>query len=216
MIKTIATVVLTAILTSAFWIFAFGITRSPEGEAARANGRVEGKGNEATVAGQGGDAPLAVAESVEVGPAGLAIPVAGVKANQLTDTFTAARAGGGRRHDAIDIMAVEGTPVYAAASGMVEKIFESVGKGGLTVYERSQDGKWLYYYAHLQGYAPGLAQGQKLERGSAIGFVGHTGDASPDGPHLHFAINQMAAGEKWYNGTPINPYPLLAGKSANR
>jgi len=216
MIKTIATVVLTAILTSAFWIFAFGITRSPEGEAARVNGRVEGKGDEATVAGRGGGAALAVAESVEVGPAGLAIPVAGVKASQLTDTFTAARAGGARRHDAIDIMAADGTPVYAAAPGTVEKIFESVGKGGLTVYERSQDGKWVYYYAHLQGYAPGLAEGQKLERGSAIGFVGHTGDASPDGPHLHFAINHMAAGEKWYNGIPINPYPLLAGKTGSR
>jgi murein DD-endopeptidase MepM/ murein hydrolase activator NlpD len=139
-----------------------------------------------------------------------------VKATELTDTFTAARAGGARRHDAIDIMAAEGTPVYATAPGTVEKIFESVGKGGLTVYERSQDGKWVYYYAHLQGYAPGLAEGLKLQRGSAIGFVGHSGDASPDGPHLHFAINQMAAGEKWYNGTPINPYPLLAGKSANR
>ena len=216
MIKTIATVVLTAILTSAFWIFAFGITRSPEGEAARVNGRVEGKGDEATVAGRGGGAPLAVAESVEVGPSGLAIPVAGVKANDLTDTFTAARAGGARRHDAIDIVAAEGTPVYAAAPGTVEKIFESVGKGGLTVYERSQDGKWVYYYAHLQSYAPGLAEGQKLERGSAIGFVGHSGDASPDGPHLHFAVNQMAAGEKWYNGIPINPYPLLAGKSGAR
>ena len=216
MIKTIATVVLTAILTSAFWIFAFGITRSPEGEAARVNGRVEGKGDEATVAGRGGGAALTVAESVEVGPAGLAIPVAGVKASQLTDTFTAARAGGARRHDAIDIMAADGTPVYAAAPGTVEKIFESVGKGGLTVYERSQDGKWVYYYAHLQGYAPGLVEGQKLERGSAIGFVGHSGDASPDGPHLHFAINHMAAGEKWYNGIPINPYPLLAGKTGSR
>ena len=216
MIKTIATVVLTAILTSAFWIFAFGITRSPEGEAARVNGRVEGKGDQATIAGRDGGAPLAVAESVEVGPSGLAIPVAGVKANELTDTFTAARAGGARRHDAIDIMAADGTPVYAAAPGTVEKIFESVGKGGLTVYERSQDGKWVYYYAHLQGYAPGLAEGQKLERGSAIGFVGHSGDASPDGPHLHFAINQMAPGEKWWNGTPINPYPLLAGKAATR
>ena len=214
MMKTIATVVLTAILTSAFWIFAYGVARSPQAEQARVDGRVEGKGDAATVQGRGG--PLEVAESVEVGPSGLAIPVAGVKANDLTDTFTAARAGGARRHDAIDIVAAEGTPVYAAAPGTVEKIFESVGKGGLTVYERSQDGKWVYYYAHLQGYAPGLAEGQKLERGSAIGFVGHTGDASPDGPHLHFAINQMAAGEKWYNGIPINPYPLLAGKSGAR
>ncbi len=217
MIKTFATVVLTAILTSAFWIFAFGISRSPQANNARVNGAVEGRGHSATIGvGVGGTTPLAVAESVEVGPAGLAIPVAGVKASQLQDTFTAARANGARRHDAIDIMAPEGTPVFATAPGTVEKIYESAGKGGLTVYERSQDGRWTYYYAHLAAYAPGLAEGQKLQRGSPIGLVGHTGDASPDGPHLHMAINQMAAGDKWYQGTPINPYPLLAGKAANR
>ncbi|MEO6247157.1 MAG: M23 family metallopeptidase [Sphingomicrobium sp.] len=215
MIKTIATVVLTAILTSAFWIFAFGISRSPQAEGGRVDGRIEGKGDKA-VLGSGSSTPLAVAESVEVGPAGLAIPVAGIKPGQLTDTFTAARAGGARRHEAIDIMAPEGTPVYATAPGTVEKMFESVGKGGLTVYERSPDGRWVYYYAHLAAYAPGLAEGQRLQRGSPIGLVGHTGDASLEGPHLHFAINHMAGGEKWYNGTPINPYPLLAGKSANR
>ena len=215
MVKTLATVVLTAILTSAFWIFAFGISRSPQAETARVDGKVEGSGDQTTVQ-PNGRPQVALAESVEVGPAGLAIPVAGVKAGQLTDTFTAARAGGARRHDAIDIMAAEGTPVYATAPGTVEKLYESVGKGGTTVYERSEDGRWTYYYAHLSAYAPGLAEGQKLQRGSPIGFVGHSGDASPDGPHLHFAINQMAAGEKWYQGTAINPYPLLAGKTANR
>ena len=211
MVKTFATVLLTAILTSAFWIFAIGISRSPQAT----NARVNGKSDEGTVKVDGA-AALAVADSVEVGPTGLAIPVAQVKASQLQDTFTAARAGGARRHDAIDIMAPEGTPVFAAARGTVEKIFESVGKGGLTAYERSEDGRWIYYYAHLAAYAPGLAEGQALQRGSPIGFVGHSGDASPDGPHLHFAINQMAAGEKWYGGTPINPYPLLAGKTGSR
>ena len=210
MLRTVATVVLTAILTSAFWIFAYGVARSPQAEQAR----VEGRGDAATVRGRGG--PLEVAESVEVGPSGLAIPVAGIKAEQLEDTFTAARAGGARRHDAIDIMAAEGTPVYAAAPGTIEKLYNSIGKGGITAYERSEDGRWTYYYAHLSAYAPGLAEGQKVQRGSVIGFVGHTGDASPDGPHLHFAINQMVAGEKWWQGTPINPYPLLAGKAASR
>ena len=214
MLRTIATVVLTAILTSAFWIFAYGVARSPQAELARVDGRVEGKGDAATVQGRGG--PLEVAESVGVGPSGLAIPVAGIKAEQLEDTFTAARAGGARRHDAIDIMAAEGTPVTAAAPGTIEKLYNSVGKGGITAYQRSEDGRWTYYYAHLAAYAPGLAEGQKVNRGSAIGFVGHSGDASPDGPHLHFAINQMAAGERWWQGTPINPYPLLAGKAASR
>ena len=86
---------------------------------------------------------------------------------------------------------------------------------GITVYVRSPDQRWTYYYAHLQAYAPGLAEGQQVKRGQVIGRVGHTGNASAEGPHLHFAINRMAAGEKWYQGAPINPYPLLAGKRTN-
>ena len=215
MIKTIATVVLTAILTSAFWIFAFGISNSPQAQTARVNDQVESRADKATVAAKSGF-PVSVAPSVEVGPAGLAIPVAGVKPGQLQDTFTAARAGGARRHDAIDIMAAEGTPVIAAAPGTVEKLYESVGKGGTTAYVRSDDGKWTYYYAHLHSYAPGLHEGQRVAIGTPIGLVGHTGDASADGPHLHFAINQMDPGERWWQGTPINPYPLLAGKVSPR
>ena len=155
---------------------------------------------------------VAIAQRRQVGPAGLAIPVPGVKQNQLMDTFDQARTQG-RRHDAIDIMAAEGTPVIAAADGTVEKMFNSV-RGGITIYERSPDQKWVYYYAHLSAYAPGLHEGQQVRRGEVIGRVGHTGDASAAGPHLHFAINQMAPGERWWNGTPINPYPLLAGKRA--
>jgi len=101
--------------------------------------------------------------------------------------------------------------VFAAADGTIEKLFNSV-RGGLTIYERSNDQRWVYYYAHLSAYAPGLAEGQRVKRGQLIGLVGHSGDANPAGPHLHFAINQMAEGEKWWHGTPINPYPLLAGK----
>lgn len=204
----VATAIITAVLTSAFWIFAYNI-----GGASRDNGKVEGKGDEATVK-PANAPPVAVAESVEVGPAGLAIPVIGIKPTQLTDTFTAARAGGARRHDAIDIMAPEGTTVVAAAPGTVEKLFNSVGKGGITAYVRSDDGKWTYYYAHLQTYADGLHEGQKVGYGDRIGLVGHTGDASPAGPHLHFAINRMNPGERWWQGTPINPYPLLAGTKA--
>lgn len=155
-------------------------------------------------------APVVVAEQVVVGPAGLALPVAGIKPDQLTDTYDAAR-GTGRRHDAIDIMAAEGTPVIATADGTIEKLFNSV-RGGTTIYERSPDRRWMYYYAHLSAYAPGLHEGQQVKRGQVIGQVGHTGDASPDGPHLHFAINTMGQGERWWQGTAINPYPLLAGK----
>jgi murein DD-endopeptidase MepM/ murein hydrolase activator NlpD len=207
----ISTAVVTAVLSSALWIFYFNITRAPS----EPNGQVTGAGDVATVDPKGGP-PVAIAEGVEVGPAGLAIPVAGVRPGQLSDTFTQARAGGARRHDAIDIMAPEGTPVFAAAPGTVEKLFFSNGGGGITVYVRSPDQRWSYYYAHLSSYSPGLAEGQQVKRGQVIARVGHTGDASADGPHLHFAINQMGQGERWWQGTPINPYPLLAGKSASR
>ncbi len=159
--------------------------------------------------------PISI-DSITVGPAGLAIPVAGVKQDELVDTFTAARAGGARVHDAIDIMAPTGTPVLSAAPGTVEKLYFSHGGGGISAYVRSNDGGWNYYYAHLSAYAPGLHEGQRLLRGAPVGYVGFTGNANPAGPHLHFAINRMAPGEKWYRGVPINPYPLLAAKRARR
>ena len=204
-----STAVVTATLTSAFWIFAYntGALTAPDAR------KVKGAGDVAVIDPASGP-PIAIAEGVQVGPAGLAIPVAGVKAGQLSDTFTQARAGGARLHDAIDIMADEGTPVIAAADGTVEKLFYSEGGGGITAYVRSPDQRWIYYYAHLQSYAPGLTEGQKVRRGQMIGRVGQTGNANPGGPHLHFAINQMRPGEKWHQGTPINPYPLLAGKTA--
>lgn len=206
-----STAIVTAILTSAFWVFAYNIALAPAGEP---NGQVAPAGDVAVVKTKDG-APVAVAESVEVGPAGLAIPVAGVKAGQLVDTFTQARAGGSRVHDAIDIMAPTGTPVISVSSGTLEKIFFSPGGGGKTLYVRSDDGRWMYYYAHLNDYAPGLKEGQKVARGMRLGTVGFSGNANPAGPHLHFAINRMQPGEKWYNGSPVNPYPLLAGKKAS-
>ena len=206
-----STAIVSVILTSAFWIFAYNIALKPH----EPNGRVAEAGDVVRIK-PPGEAAVAIAEGVTVGPAGLAIPVIGVKPRDLTDTFTAARAGGARPHDAIDIMAPEGKVVVAAAPGTVEKLFFSNGGGGITAYVRSDDKLWSYYYAHLSAYAPGLREGQHLRRGDAVGFVGHTGNASPDGPHLHFAINRMAPGEGWWQGTPINPYPLLAGKPASR
>ena len=200
-----STAVVTAILTSAFWIFAYNIALAPAG-------KVRGAGDVA-VFDPAGAPQVALAEGVTVGPAGLAIPVAGVKPKQLSDTFTQARAGGVRIHDAIDIVAPQGTPVLAAAPGTVEKLFYSQG-GGNTVYVRSEDGQWIYYYAHLHGYMPGLAEGQRVKRGQTIGSVGATGNAGSAGPHLHFAIKRMQPGERWWQGTPVNPYPLLAGKPA--
>lgn len=151
------------------------------------------------------------ARTIEVVPSGpLVIPVAGVTAGELADTFDDARSDG-RVHDAIDIMAPRGTPVIAAAAGRVEKLFESK-LGGTTVYIRRDGGQWIDYYAHLDGYAPGLAEGQQIPQGHMIGTVGSTGDASPEAPHLHYAINAMAPGEGWWQGRAVNPYPLLINR----
>ncbi|HXG80770.1 MAG TPA: M23 family metallopeptidase [Sphingomicrobium sp.] len=204
-INRLGWVIVTAVLVSAFWIFYFGITGAPvvEPEVTKAGEKI--------TLDPTAQPPVTLAEGLWVGPAGLVIPVQGIKPEQLSDTFTQARAGGVRSHDALDIMAPEGTPVVSASDGTVEKLFLSQG-GGITAYVRSPDRRWIYYYAHLQGYAPGLAEGQKVKRGQLIGRVGHTGNANPAGPHLHFAINRMEPGERWWQGRPINPYPLLAGK----
>lgn len=136
----------------------------------------------------------------------LAIPVAGVRPRQLVDTYQDAR--GNRTHGALDIAAPRGTPVLAAAPGTVEKIFESEA-GGHTVYVRGGGGEWVHYYAHLDGYAAGLREGMKVSRGQILGTVGSTGNASPEGPHLHFEVKRMRPGEKWYEGQGVNPYPML-------
>lgn len=162
-------------------------------------------------------APASALAAPGAGPdTALLIPVAGVRAGQLVDTYSQARAGGARVHDAIDIPAPRGTPVLAAAAGTVEKLFFSRGGGGITIYIRSPDRRRVFYYAHLDGYAPGLGEGQEVRRGQRIGFVGSTGDASPEAPHLHFAINLMAPGVRWWQGEPVNPYPLLAGTGPRR
>lgn len=199
--SNLVTAVIVAAVTSAFWISAYGEGREEQRQRTEPIQEVAEKAvSTAQAAGE-----------VNVRPSGLAIPVAGVQPSQLVDTYTQSR-GSGRSHDAIDIMADHGTPVVAAAPGRVEKLFFSEGGGGITAYVRSNDGKWIYYYAHLQDYAPGLKEGQMVRRGDPIGRVGATGNANPDGPHLHFAIHRMQPGEKWHQGTPINPYPLLAGQ----
>ena len=161
------------------------------------------------VPGDGPEPPVPSRRPAAAEAGSLLIPVEGVPPSALTDTFTQARAGGARPHDAIDIMAARGRAVLAAADGRVEKLFASQD-GGLTIYERSPDGRRIYYYAHLDGYAPGLAEGQVLKRGQKIATVGSTGNADPAAPHLHFAVNDIAPNEPWYKGRAINPYPLLA------
>ena len=144
-------------------------------------------------------------------PAGatLAMPLSSIKPEQLVDTFNDLR-GGDRRHEALDIPAPAGTPVFAVADGHIEKLFTSV-PGGLTVYQFEPSGRYAYYYAHLQGYAPGLAEKQQVRRGQLIGYVGSTGNASPEAPHLHFAVFELGPEKRWWQGTAIDPYPLLTG-----
>lgn len=137
----------------------------------------------------------------------LQMPVVGIRPEQLANTYNDTR-GGIRNHEALDIMAPRGTPVVAAIDGKVAKLFTS-DAGGLTVYQFDPTETYAYYYAHLDSYAPGLQEGQQLRRGDPIGTVGSTGNASPDAPHLHFAIFLLGPEKQWWKGTPVNPYPLL-------
>ena len=153
--------------------------------------------------------PEQSAQSAPADSPALIIPVQGVQSGQLSDTFTQARENGARVHDAIDIMAPLGTPVLAAAGGTVEKLFTS-NAGGLTIYIRCDDRRFVHYYAHLDHYAPGLADGQRVAQGQVIGAVGYTGNANAAGPHLHFAVQLTNPQAKWYEpSTALNPYPML-------
>jgi hypothetical protein len=140
----------------------------------------------------------------------LLIPVQGVRPEQLRDTYDDARSEG-RVHNAIDIMAAKGAPVIAAADGTVIRLFQS-DKGGTTVYVRGTDEHTIYYYAHLSAYADGLAENKFIRRGEMIAYVGDTGNAGAGNYHLHFAIWTVEDPKRFWSGTDINPYPLLAGK----
>jgi len=160
--------------------------------------------NEATL-----DAPALAALDAQV--AGLrarhlTVPVAGVRTDALVRSFEAAR--GDRVHEALDIMADAGTPVVAVEDGTVAKLFTSKA-GGLTIYQFDRAETVAYYYAHLQGYAPGLAEGGTLRRGQVIGYVGSTGNANPAAPHLHFAIFLLGPEKRWWEGSAIDPYPVF-------
>jgi len=198
------TIAVTAALTSAAWI-AIGSADlaqwlAPEGAAPP---------NDTPASGVPGGAMPPTATGGEAEP--LMIPVAGVQAGQLVDTFSQARDEGERPHEAIDIMAPVGTIVIAAGPGRVERLFLSE-EGGNTIYIRSHDGRTLHYYGHLQSYAPGLREGQQVRRGQQIATVGATGNADASAAHLHFAVGRVEPGAEWWEPAPaLNPYPLLRG-----
>ena len=137
----------------------------------------------------------------------LMVPVAGVAPERVPDTFTARR--GTRIHSALDIMAPRGTPVLSADAGKVFKV-RSNNLGGRTVYALDAQERFVYYYAHLDRYADGLAEGQALQPGDVIGYVGTTGNAPPNAPHLHFQLLLYRGNGRWWDGDPLNPRPFLA------
>jgi murein DD-endopeptidase MepM/ murein hydrolase activator NlpD len=137
----------------------------------------------------------------------LTVPVKGIRLDQLTDTFNAAR-GQGRSHDAIDIMAAEGTPVVAAADGVIARFFDSV-PGGTTIYQFTTDRKYMLYYAHLQKRAEGIKPGDPVVRGQLLGYVGDTGNAGRGNFHLHFSVAVVRDPARYWEGDYLNPFPLL-------
>jgi peptidoglycan LD-endopeptidase LytH len=142
-----------------------------------------------------------------VGQVNLIIPVAGVRPDQLIDTYDDARSEG-RVHDAIDIPAAAETPVLAAVSGKILKLFQSE-RGGTTIYQLNTNGDLVFYYAHLSRYADGLTEGSMVNQGRVIAYVGDTGNAGPGNYHLHFSIATVSDPKRYWEGTNINPYPLL-------
>ncbi len=206
-------IVITAIVTSLGWIVLLGYADSELVTGASNAGVEDALQRDAA------DAPLSVTSfqgdttrspdgqaMSGARPGALRIPVAGVTAADLVDTFTEPR--GDRLHNALDIIMPQGSPVLAAADGTVAKLFVSED-GGNSVYVRSPDGARMYYYAHLLGYQPGLAEGAFVRAGQQIGTVGATGNANPTVPHLHFQILMMQPDDPWWEGTPVNPYPIL-------
>ncbi len=157
--------------------------------------------------------PRGARPTVFVAPgASLAIPVRGIRPEQLRDSYADARSGG-RVHHAIDIMAPAGTPVLAAGDGTILKL-RTGGLGGITVYQLGSDGQTLFYYAHLERYAAGLREGLPIWKGQVIAYVGDTGNAGRGNYHLHFSVSRLEDPRRWWQGENVNPYPMLAGVAA--
>jgi murein DD-endopeptidase MepM/ murein hydrolase activator NlpD len=137
----------------------------------------------------------------------LEVPVAGIQPTALSDNYEQSR--GSRKHEAIDILAPMGTPVVAVDDGRIAKLFTSKA-GGLTIYQFDREARLAYYYAHLQRYAGTVREGMDVRRGDLIGYVGTTGNADANVPHLHFAVFKLGTPPKWWQGDAVNPYPALA------
>jgi murein DD-endopeptidase MepM/ murein hydrolase activator NlpD len=137
----------------------------------------------------------------------LELPLRGAVRQELRDSFYKTR-GSSHSHEAIDIMAPRNTPILAVEDGTIARLFESKA-GGTTVYQLDPSTKYVYYYAHLERYADGLQEGHHVQRGQVLGYVGTSGNAPKDSPHLHFAIFRLTEKKQWWQGTPIDPYEVL-------
>jgi len=161
----------------------------------------------APTSGRTGIIPKTAPEARELAARNLTVPVQGFAPEKLVRSYHEARSGG-RDHEAIDILAPRGTPVVAVEDGTIAKLFVSKA-GGITVYQFDPAKEYSYYYAHLERYAPGLAEGAVVHRGQVLGYVGTSGNAPKDTPHLHFAVFRLTAEKQWWQGTPIDPYEIL-------
>lgn len=137
----------------------------------------------------------------------LRMPIDGVNANTLKGQFYDTRTG--HSHEAVDILAPRNTPVHAVSDGTVAKLFFSKGGGGNTIYEFDPSGTYAYYYAHLERYADGLREGQHIATGQVIAYVGSSGNAPPNAPHLHFAVFELTREHHWWQGKAVDPYPFF-------
>jgi peptidoglycan LD-endopeptidase LytH len=166
-------------------------------------------GTEATIS---ADTSVSASDLANLRSRSLTIPVRGITSDDLFSSFRDAR--GSRRHEAIDILAPRGTEVLAVEDGKIVKLFTSVA-GGLTIYQFDPSERFVYYYAHLDRYAPGLKEGTTVRRGNVIGQVGTTGNAPEGTPHLHFAISKLDPDRRWWGGTALDPFLLWRDPSEN-
>jgi murein DD-endopeptidase MepM/ murein hydrolase activator NlpD len=136
----------------------------------------------------------------------LLMPIEGVKVNAFKGAFVEQRSGeGGHQHEAVDILAPRHTPVHAIEDGTIAKLFDSKA-GGHTIYQFDPTERFAYYYAHLDRYADGLRDGQRVAAGEVIGYVGTSGNAPAGTPHLHFAIFELGPEKRWWKGEALDPY----------
>ena len=190
---------------------------TPSGDDAKPTGATRPNERPASTIGRDRPAATAGENTTSIGPSPestgelsarrLDIPVEGVSRDQLTRQFTDRR-GEAREHEALDILAPRNTPVKAVEGGRVAKLFLSKA-GGMTVYQFDPSERYCYYYAHLERYADGLEEGDLLTRGQVLGYVGTSGNAPKDAPHLHFAVFRLDDQKHWWQGTPLDPYDIL-------